>query len=174
MIIKSHSLSCHYKQIAENKSQVKIYLYKQADWEGINKYIQPILEPLVHSKSPAEEIWEKFKTILKEAAIKYIPSKFTKSHPSRPWMSKQPADKIKLIDRLYKKGKDNGKAGIEEHFKSGFTTNQQNQQQDYIQQQHNATHHRFYPQKSFPVVYGPSSCPQRLGASQSLCNIQER
>ena len=62
----------------------KIYLYKQADWEGLNKHIQPFLEPLVCSRSPVEEIWEKFKVVLEEAADKYIPTKITKSHPSRP------------------------------------------------------------------------------------------
>ena len=111
----------------------KIYLYKQADWEGLNQHIQPLLEPLEHSRSPVEEIWEKFKTILQEAANKYIPTKLTKSRPSRPWISKQLDAKIKLRDRLHKKSKDNGKAGIEERHQQ-----MKKEVQRELRQEHNA------------------------------------
>ena len=76
--------------------------------------MQPFLEPLICSRSPVEEIWEKYKVVLEEAADKYIPTKFTKSRPSKPWISRQLDAKIKLRDRLHKKSKDNRKAGIEE------------------------------------------------------------
>lgn len=93
-----------------------VFVYKRADWHGLNEHIRPLLAPLATSTDSVENIWQEFKSTLTQAAEKYIPQKDVKSRPSQPWISKHLQDRIKLRDRLHQKSKKHGRLRVEERF----------------------------------------------------------
>ena len=117
--ISDHQIPLTEMSLCVNRrrqAERKIPLYRRADWIGLNDYLESIIAPLYTSSASVEDIWQQLKSALHEASEKYIPSKTTKARPSKPWISEQLSDKIKLRDRLYDKSKKTGRVKIEERY----------------------------------------------------------
>ena len=93
-----------------------IWLYKRANWNGLEEHITPALQQLTNSQQPVEEMWTDFKNIITEGAKKYIPTKTTKKQSRKPWISPVLEQKIKLKKRLHRKTKSNGGKQLEERY----------------------------------------------------------
>ena len=94
----------------------KIWLYKQADWFGLNEFVSDKLNNLPESLS-VDETWNTIKQTITQGMEKFVPSKMTKQRRKQPYISADLENKITLRDRLEQKSRKSGRQKIEQRYK---------------------------------------------------------
>ena len=98
----------------------KIYLYKKANYEGINKDMIEFNKSLSLDRvdsSSIDELYTSFKETLHSSVDCNIPSKQSSSHLSYPWVDRSIKRDIKRKQRLYNKAKKSGLPSHRADFK---------------------------------------------------------
>ena len=96
--------------------QRKIWLYNKADWAGMVKHLQPIMNRLEQAYTSPDELWLSIKQHVTEAMTIFIPKCLTKRKDSRPWISKQLHKLITKKKDLYRKCKRRGSSKLEKRY----------------------------------------------------------
>ncbi|XP_071502572.1 uncharacterized protein, partial [Diadema antillarum] len=98
----------------------KVYIYKKANFEEINRDMEDFNKSLTHdriSSSSMEELYTDFKTALQSSVQRHIPSKMTSSRFSYPWIDRSLKRDYRKKKRLYNKAKRSQSPTDQEAFK---------------------------------------------------------
>ena len=93
------------KATINKKPPRKVYQYKKADWEGMQRHIRAFAVDHDVSSMTVEENWVCFKSMVHAAMDKFIPSKILSTRFNLPYLSQSTKRKMRRRRRAHKRAK---------------------------------------------------------------------